>query len=100
MDNILVKIADPVFIGLCDMAHVTVGNKCITKVDPHEKLGVNVMARVNGQIRPRIVEYTEIPDNQAVAIDATSGALKFSSGNIVNHFFRVDFIHKLINNPK
>jgi UDP-N-acetylglucosamine/UDP-N-acetylgalactosamine diphosphorylase len=42
--------------------------------------------------KPHIVEYSEIDDKTAKAVDVSSGRLTFGSGNICNHFYTLDFI--------
>jgi UDP-N-acetylglucosamine/UDP-N-acetylgalactosamine diphosphorylase len=44
--------------------------------------------------KPHIVEYSEIDDKTAKAVDPTSGRLTFGSGNICNHFYTLDFIRE------
>ncbi|ESS33604.1 UTP-glucose-1-phosphate uridylyltransferase subfamily protein [Toxoplasma gondii VEG] len=39
VDNLLAKVADPLFFGLCVDAKVPVGNKVLARRDPYEKVG-------------------------------------------------------------
>ncbi|XP_036710792.1 UDP-N-acetylhexosamine pyrophosphorylase-like protein 1 isoform X2 [Balaenoptera musculus] len=65
VDNILVRLADPVFIGFC----VLRGADCGAKV----------------------VEYSEISPETA-RLRAPGGGLLYNAGNICNHFFTRDFL--------
>ena len=57
VDNCLVKMVDPILMGLAIQKHVTAAGKSVVKANPQEKVGV--FCKKNG--RPSVVEYTEIP---------------------------------------
>src|SRR5262249_55362403 len=57
VDNPLVQVAAPSFLGLPRQAGAEVSFKVIEKVRPDEKLGVVV--RVDG--RPQVIEYSDLP---------------------------------------
>eukprot|EP01056_Protomagalhaensia_sp_Gyna25_P001285 Protomagalhaensia_sp_Gyna_25__1284@NODE_1643_length_1667_cov_162_865479_g1343_i0_p1_GENE_NODE_1643_length_1667_cov_162_865479_g1343_i0NODE_1643_length_1667_cov_162_865479_g1343_i0_p1_ORF_typecomplete_len501_score72_52UDPGP/PF01704_18/3_3e83NTP_transf_3/PF12804_7/0_02IspD/PF01128_19/0_24NTP_transferase/PF00483_23/0_3_NODE_1643_length_1667_cov_162_865479_g1343_i0611563 len=99
VDNILVKLGCPLFLGACKLAGVAVGNKCVTKRDPQEKVGVQGYSSGSKGSRPCVLEYTEISSEQAAALadpkDPGRGLL-FSAANIVNHYFTLDHIQSLL----
>mmetsp|Transcript_20498 Transcript_20498/g.24851 ORF Transcript_20498/g.24851 Transcript_20498/m.24851 type:complete len:538 (+) Transcript_20498:369-1982(+) len=87
VDNSLVQVADPVFIGCCETKKADVGNLSCPKAAWNEKVGV--VAMKGGAYH--IVEYSEIDEDMAKQTDA-NGLLVYRSGNICNHCFSMDFL--------
>ena len=90
VDNCLVKMVDPVLMGIAIDKKVTVACKSVVKANPHEKVGV--FCRRNG--RPNVVEYSEITDEMAEATDE-NGELLYGESHILCNLFSIDAIERM-----
>ena len=90
VDNPLVALCDPVFLGHHLLAGSEMTSQVVRKRYPTEKVG-NV-AIVDGQMQ--IIEYSDLPDEAAEATDA-EGKLKFWAGSIAVHVMDVDFVRRM-----
>ena len=90
VDNPLVKIADPVFIGYHKMEGAEISTKVVRRRDPDEKVGIYGL--VKG--KPTIVEYSDFRPEDYRALDA-KGGIRHWAGNTAIHLISLPFIHRL-----
>jgi len=94
VDNALVKICDPRFIGFAIASDLPTASKSVSKLYPEEKVGV--FCHRNGH--PTVVEYSELSADEIQA-RGKDGNLIFNSANIAVHLFRRDFLEKEARSP-
>lgn len=90
VDNPLVRVADPAFVGRHLETASEASTKVVFKSSPDEKVGV--LALVGG--RCGIVEYSDLPAELANARDAAGGLL-YPAGNTAIHLFSVPFLERV-----
>ena len=90
VDNPLVKVADPTFLGHHLAAGAEVSTKVVPKLEPGDKLGN--LVRVDG--RCAIIEYSDLPEELARQTDA-EGRLRIRAGNTAIHLFAVEFLERV-----
>jgi UDP-N-acetylglucosamine/UDP-N-acetylgalactosamine diphosphorylase len=93
VDNPLVKMADPVFLGQHIESGADVSVKIVAKTGPEDPLG-NLVEYAG---RTRMIEYTELPRELAERRDP-AGDLEIWAGSIAIHCFRIDFLARLARN--
>ena len=92
VDNCLVKVADPVFIGFAASKDVDIATKVVRKRSANESVGLILLK--NG--KPDVVEYSEIDAATAEAKDPKQqDILKFRAANIVNHYYSFRFLESI-----
>ncbi len=91
VDNVLQRIADPVFVGATIASGVNCGAKVICKTNPYEKVGVLCLDGT----QPDIIEYYELTDDMANAKDA-DGNLLYCYGAIMNYLFRLSKLEEIV----
>jgi UDP-N-acetylglucosamine/UDP-N-acetylgalactosamine diphosphorylase len=89
IDNPLLTVCDPEFIGCHLLAKSELTTQVVAKTDPAEKVGVVV--EVDG--RTQIIEYVDLPDDLA-SERLADGSLKFWAGNIAVHVFERAFLER------
>ena len=91
VDNVLQKIADPVFLGAAIDSGCVCGSKVVAKAEPNEKVGV--LCLEDG--RPSIVEYYEMTDEMINSRDE-NGRLLYNYGVILNYLFDVKTLTRIM----
>ena len=92
VDNCLVKVADPVFVGFAASKDVDIATKVVRKRNAKESVGL--ILQKNG--KPDVVEYSEIDAATAEAKDHSKpDLLKFRAANIVNHYYSYRFLESI-----
>jgi UDP-N-acetylglucosamine/UDP-N-acetylgalactosamine diphosphorylase len=91
VDNPLIPVCDPEFIGYHLLAESELTSIAIAKQTPQDKLGV--FAMIDGQMQ--VIEYSDLPDDVSEKRDA-DGALTFWAGSIAAHAFSVGFLERAL----
>ena len=90
VDNPLVRVLDPLFLGLHANFGSEMSSKGLPKNDPLEKVGNFCV----GDGKLMVIEYSDLPDELARQTN-DDGSLKFDAGSIAIHAMSVDFIDRL-----
>jgi UDP-N-acetylglucosamine/UDP-N-acetylgalactosamine diphosphorylase len=90
VDNSLINIFDPLFIGLHALDGAEMSSKGLSKTGPFEKLGNFCLA--GGKVT--VIEYSDLHDELAEKRNP-DGSLAFELGSIAIHIISVDFIERL-----
>lgn len=90
VDNPLINIFDPLFIGLHFLDNAEMSSKAVAKTNPSEKVGV--FGLINGKIS--VIEYSDLPNELAEKQNA-DGSLLFGLGSIAIHIINRNFVEKL-----
>ena len=90
VDNPLINIFDPLFIGLHAGDGAEMSSRALIKAYPTEKVGNFCMA--NGKVM--VIEYSDLPDAQAQRKNP-DGSLVFELGSIAIHMISVKFVEHL-----
>lgn len=90
VDNPLIKVIDPAFIGFHLQSQSGMSSKMIPKAYAEEKVGVFCKQ----DDKTVVIEYSDMPEDLMQAKDE-SGKLKFLSGSIAIHILSLDFINQM-----
>ena len=91
VDNVLQRIADPVFVGATIASGLNCGAKVVRKCDPYEKVGV--LCLEDGM--PSVIEYYELTDEMANQV-GEDGNLAYSFGVILNYLFSLPKLRETV----
>jgi UDP-N-acetylglucosamine/UDP-N-acetylgalactosamine diphosphorylase len=90
VDNPLVNIFDPLFIGLHALDRAEMSSKALIKAEPKEKIGNFCL--VDGKVT--VIEYSDLPDELAEKRKA-DGSPVFELGSIAIHIINTSFVERL-----
>ena len=90
VDNPLVKMTNPLFIGLHDLENSEMSAVMLAKTNAYEKLGNFCVS--GGRLN--IIEYSDLPKELAEKTDA-NGKLCYIAGSPAMHLIARDFIERL-----
>jgi len=90
VDNILLRIVDPLLIGVTVSENNQIASKSVKKATPKERAGV--FCKING--KPGIIEYSELPEEMAEETNE-NGELVYGDVNILSHLFSIEALDKL-----
>lgn len=93
VDNVLAKMVDPLLTGIAIDQNCLAAGKSVVKSNPKERVGV-FCKKDN---KPSVVEYTEITDEMAEAIDE-KGELLYGESHILCNLFNIKAIEEIAKN--
>ncbi|CAI5980115.1 unnamed protein product [Closterium sp. NIES-64] len=117
VDNALIRVADPLFLGYVLHESADCAAKVVQKAYPEERVGVFVRTNhaplkptraseqrsvtgENGEegegeeeeLVTAVMEYSELPQGMGTSVDDATGKLKYNWSNICIHMFSVEFL--------
>ena len=90
VDNPIVKLCDPIFLGYHNYYNLEISCKVCPKQDPDEKVGIFCYK----DDKPNIVEYYELQDDMRYLKDKNNNLI-YNQANISIHILSVNFIDKI-----
>ncbi|MEO7424092.1 MAG: UDPGP type 1 family protein [Fibrobacteria bacterium] len=87
VDNALVRVCDPRFVGFAIHMGMPAASKAVIKAQPEEKVGVLCLR--NG--KPSVIEYSEMTEEMIYSKTA-EGRFLYDSANIAMHLFTRAFL--------
>jgi len=90
VDNVLLKMVEPIMLGLTIEQKNEIASKTILKANPQERVGV--FCKKNG--KPYVIEYTELPEDMANLVNE-NGELVFGESHIMCNLFSIKAIEKI-----
>jgi len=92
VDNVLQRIADPVFLGATIAENKMCGAKVVVKAAPDEKVG----AICTENKKPHIIEYYELSEDMMYQKN-DDGSLAYGYGVILNYLFPISRLKETLN---
>ena len=89
VDNALLKMVDPILLGLTIKNGAEIASKSVVKANPHERVGV--FCKMNGH--PKVIEYSELPEKMAEERD-DMGELRYGESHIMCNLYSINALEK------
>ena len=93
VDNVLVKMVDPILTGLMVSENTLSGGKSVVKAYPEERVGV--FCKKDG--KPSVIEYTEISKELSETLDE-NGELLYGESHILGNQFNISLLEEISKN--
>ena len=93
VDNPLVRIIDPVFIGYHVQQNSKMSSKMVRKAYAEEKVGI--LGLLNGKLK--VIEYSNMTDDE-IHLRRPDGSLQYDAANIAIHLIETEFVHTIVTN--
>ncbi|MBE7064854.1 MAG: NADP-dependent isocitrate dehydrogenase [Ruminococcaceae bacterium] len=93
IDNCLVNMVDPMFVGYTLESGVPASAKSFVKRSFDEKAGI--LCRKDG--KPGVIEYTEVPEKEAKMTDE-NGCFVYGDANVLNYVFDISVLESIAGN--
>lgn len=90
VDNVLIKIADPIYLGYHISEGAKMSPKAVQKINPEEKVGI--IGIRDGHLDT--IEYSELSDEDKYARNP-DGTLRFGMGSPAIYLLDVDFVERI-----
>jgi len=90
VDNLLVKVVDPIFVGYCNIRKADCGVKVVGKESPDEPVGV--LCLKNG--KAGVVEYSEIDKETSTKMNSITGKLEYNAAHVCMNLFHFEFLKR------
>jgi UDP-N-acetylglucosamine/UDP-N-acetylgalactosamine diphosphorylase len=91
VDNPLIRVIDPTFIGFHLMRGSEMSSKMVPKAYAGEKVGH--FCTQNG--KNVVVEYSDLPASYQEEVEAKTGKLRYVAGSVAIHIFDAAFIRRM-----
>jgi UDP-N-acetylglucosamine/UDP-N-acetylgalactosamine diphosphorylase len=92
VDNPLVNVPDPTFLGIHRRERSLVSSKVVEKAYPEERLG----AVVTDGGKPAVIEYSDLAPELMTSRDG-EGRLRHTQGSIAIHMLNLGFLREAVN---
>lgn len=90
VDNVLIKMADPIFAGYCFDKDIDCAAKIVAKAYPEEPVGVVCL----NNNKACVIEYSEIDKELATKIDPNTGKLYYNTAHVCMNMVSYNFLKK------